>query len=153
LVGGLLFWANAPRLAGWEPRLVLSGSMRPAIDVGDVVVSQPVADLREVRIGDVIVVRDPAKAGGSYVHRVVRRTQTGLLVTRGDANTAEDFPPVGQGTVIGRVRGAVPAVGRPLVSLLDADPWPMTAVVLGCAAGVVSLPTARSRGAFRGPRR
>ena len=38
----LLAWAAVPKLVGWVPTTVASGSMEPRIMTGDVVVSMPI---------------------------------------------------------------------------------------------------------------
>ena len=32
----LLFWSHAPQVVGWQPRVVLTGSMMPTVRPGDV---------------------------------------------------------------------------------------------------------------------
>jgi signal peptidase I len=136
MLGGLLFWANAPALVGWQPRLVLSGSMRPGLSPGDVVLVAGVGDPRSLRPGEVVLVADPDLASGSYLHRVVRREAGGVLVTRGDANRDEDYPAVAADRVLGRMRAVVPAIGAPVVWLRDGDWGPLGQVA---AVTVLSL--------------
>src|SRR4029078_3459207 len=88
---GLLFWADAPMIGGWQPRVVLTGSMEPGIKPGDVVLMQRVSDPSTLPVGRVVVGRDDERDGGSYVHRVVR-IEGANLVTKGDANQSEDSP-------------------------------------------------------------
>ena len=40
-LGGLLWWAQAPILVGWQPKVVLTGSMLPVIHPGDVALIGP----------------------------------------------------------------------------------------------------------------
>ncbi len=123
----LLAAANAPRLIGWTPTVVLSGSMRPSIHAGDVVVLEPVRRGDVVSVGDVITVSAPDTPGGTYLHRVVATSVTGTLVTRGDANRQDDFPAVDRGLVRGRTRLVLPFVGAPYLALRDGDPAPLVA--------------------------
>ncbi|MEB2836860.1 MAG: signal peptidase I [Desulfurococcales archaeon] len=80
--------------------VVGSGSMRPAMEVGDLVV---VAG-KNYHVGDVVVWCRGARL--CVVHRVVRIAD-GYVVTKGDANPAPD-PPVPRGLVKGRVALVVP---------------------------------------------
>jgi signal peptidase len=90
---------------GFALHTVLSGSMRPGIQPGDLVVVQR-APASSLHVGDVIAFLPPdggtaPVAPGSsepVLHRVISMDQsTGILQTRGDANTAADSPVVLRG--------------------------------------------------------
>ncbi len=101
---------------------VLTGSMRPAIDPGDLVVTQRTA-ASTVGIGDVIV----AQAGTmAFAHRVVDvRPLSGLtrFTTRGDANPAIDIDPVMVSPQQGveKVIWRVPTIGASLAFLASPE--------------------------------
>jgi signal peptidase I len=104
----------------WHATPVLSGSMRPGLQPGDVVVTQrvPVTDLR---VRDVIVFHPPNEASRLTVHRIVKlRVKDGktVITTRGDANTIDD-PSVTslRGATAYRVARVVPLAGYPAVWL------------------------------------
>lgn len=90
---------------------VASGSMRPALEVGDLVIVQGVpAD--EIKVGDIIIFDSPTKPHPT-IHRVVRiEEQQGKIffVTKGDASSLEDNP-VSQDQVHGRVIYKIPFLG------------------------------------------
>jgi len=109
---GLMAWAVMPLAAGWHGRVVLSGSMQPAIDPGDVVLAVP-TDPSALRPGQAVVFRDPARPGRVDVHRIVRRNSDGTFITRGDANAQADSTPVPAANIIGLPRLRVPWVGLP----------------------------------------
>jgi signal peptidase len=112
----LLLCSHAPRLVGWEPRVVLTGSMQPAVSPGDVaLVGAATAGADSLPPGRIALVRDPSRSSGFYLHRVVRYDDRGRPVTRGDANPSEDLPAVEPSRVAGQVRLVVPRVGLPLV--------------------------------------
>lgn len=104
----------------WHATPVLSGSMRPGLQPGDVVVTQrvPISDLH---VRDVIVFHPPNQPQQLTVHRIVRlkvRKGTAVITTRGDANTIDD-PAVTslRGASAYRVVRVVPLVGYPAVWL------------------------------------
>lgn len=104
----------------WHATPVLSGSMRPGLQPGDIVVTQrvPISDLH---VRDVIVFHPPNEPQQQTVHRIVKlhvRNGTTVITTRGDANTIED-PEVTalRGTTTYRVARVVPLVGYPAVWL------------------------------------
>lgn len=139
LVIGLVWWSNLPLVVGWHPRVVLTGSMMPSLRPGDVIVTAAVDEPSLLGPGRVAVVRDPGRAGGSYVHRVVRRESEGRLVTKGDANPSEDFPAVTPDRVMGEVRMVVPAVGLPAVWMRQGRFVPLIAVTVGTWLAVATM--------------
>jgi signal peptidase I len=116
-VGGLLWWSHAPMLVGWQPKVVLTGSMLPVIRPGDVALIGPAEGA--LPAGRVVLVDDASRESGTYLHRVVRYEDDGRLVTKGDANATEDHPAVDPARVQGQLRLLVPVVGRPVVWLHD----------------------------------
>jgi signal peptidase I len=65
-------------------RWVGSGSMVPSLEVGDLVVIQPVSSYSGVHVGDIIVYDPPcSNVGSPIVHRVVNQTNGGFI-TQGD---------------------------------------------------------------------
>ncbi|WP_226010654.1 signal peptidase I [Halomicrobium salinisoli] len=109
----LLFVAAAvPQVAGADHSyVVLSDSMSPAIEAGDVVF---VSDVPVDRIGegDVVTYRGD---GGRVTHRVVEVVETDSgprFRTRGDANDGPDPALVSPDAVVGVVRFHVPLAGH-----------------------------------------
>lgn len=100
IVGGILY--GLPRFLSWHLKTpypiaaITSGSMWPALHTGDLVFIEAVAK-EDIKPGDVVVWRN---SRGFTIHRVVR-TGPSTLVTKGDANFAEDAP-VKYEDVIGR---------------------------------------------------
>lgn len=96
---------------GVRPLVVVSGSMRPGIDVGDIVIVQPVR-AEKLSAGDVIAFETRS---GTTIHRIVRGASGSdvgrYFVTKGDNNKTKDAEPVVAENVMGRVRTVVPWVG------------------------------------------
>jgi signal peptidase I len=93
------------------------GSMRPAIEDGDIITIEPVKD-SPIKQGDIILYQ--TRFDTAVIHRVVRieRAATGRsILTRGDASMQNDIPaPLHR--ILGRVRQVERAgerinVGRP----------------------------------------
>lgn len=105
-------WAVMPLALGWQGRVVLSGSMRPAIVPGDVILTVP-TDPATLHPGEAVAFRDPARLGRVDVHRIVRRNPDGSFITRGDANAQPDSTPVPASDIVGLPRLRVPWVGLP----------------------------------------
>lgn len=93
-----------PTVFGFSAAVVVTGSMSPTIDAGDLVVCRRAADYA---VGDVIMFR----SGVSLVtHRIAAVTADGFT-TRGDANNVADADPVPLGAIVGKVVFTVPHLG------------------------------------------
>ena len=84
---------EVPAVGGYLPLIVLTDSMYPVIESGDLIICRT-ADAEEIEVGDVISFFDPAGNGSSIVtHRVLEVTEAGWR-TKGDNNNTEDRLPV-----------------------------------------------------------
>lgn len=100
-----------------RPSLVGSGSMVPALEVGDItiVVKTPV---ELIKVGDIIDYK--LAKGVDIVHRVIaiEEQDSGMVfITKGDANNAEDEDPVLPDNIIGKVVFTARKVGWVAVAL------------------------------------
>lgn len=130
---GLLVWVVLPAVVGWHPTNVMTGSMEPRIQPGDVVVARPV-ETGNLQIGQVLLVTDPDHQGRLRLHRLEDITDTGHLVLKGDANAQADSTPVDPAAVHGVAALRIPWVARPLVWVADGYWW-----ALIVAAGALAL--------------
>jgi len=130
-----LLWALASALVGMHPTVVSSGSMAPRIRPGDVVVATP-ARAGPLRPGTVLLVDDPERPGLLLLHRLLRRTSEGLLVTKGDANARPDPAPVATAAVRGVARLRISYVGLPKLWLAERR-WPLLAAFTAAVAALV----------------
>ena len=84
---------EVPNVAGTLPLIVLTDSMYPVIESGDLIICHT-AEPEEIAVGDVIAFFDPAGSGSSIVtHRVLEVTEQGGQIawrTKGDNNNTED---------------------------------------------------------------
>lgn len=115
-VATLAVTAFAASLLQWDSFVVRSGSMEPAISVGDVVLASPLGATESPEPGRVFVFENPAATDGDHllVHRVVDRRQQ-QWVTKGDANGIADVAPVPRDAFRARARILVPLIGLPVV--------------------------------------
>ena len=111
----VIIWFALGLFSIW-PTVIYSGSMNPAIRVGDiVVVSEMNSD--DIGVGDVIAYR---LAESTTIHRIVDvKTQEGRIefITQGDANNSPDPEPVQQGQVLGKVVFTIPKIGWAAVGI------------------------------------
>lgn len=98
---------------GQRPVIVLSGSMAPAIQPGDILVERKIAP-QEARIGQTITFREPGGEKRLLTHRVrsVRvRGDRVTIVTKGDANNSVERFTVPADGEIGTPAWRVPLLG------------------------------------------
>ena len=112
-----------PRAFGVMPYIVLSGSMEPSIPTGAVAFINQKD--RDVEIGDVVTYRigeeasietgsgnfASAEEGTLVTHRIVRMTETGNYITKGDANEVEDMVELVPSQVVGTYIFNIPKLG------------------------------------------
>jgi signal peptidase len=107
----ILMWGSVG-LLGFKPTVIASGSMRPVLEVGDVAITVPVKT-EDLRVGDIIrYFRSDESI--PIIHRVVSIDNQGgntLVVTKGDANNARDFPFAASSTEIYRTVMVIPKIG------------------------------------------
>lgn len=110
---GILIAVVAPFALGMRSLSVMSGSMEPAINTGDVIVDEWIPP-RDARVGDAITFNDPGRGNVVLTHRVVGMRKRGdrvEFVTRGDANTGTERWSAPAGGRIGRAVYRVPRAG------------------------------------------
>lgn len=90
-------------------RTVETGSMRPTLEPGDVILAAPMD--RAAETGDMIVFVDPVHGDRDVVHRLVDVDAEGRLVTQGDANSSVDPWTLHPDDVTGVVTLTVPRIG------------------------------------------
>ncbi len=105
----------APSLVGGRSLTVMSGSMEPALGVGDVVINSQVSPA-DVRVGDIVTFSDPEGTGKLITHRV-RRVRiadgTAHVVTKGDNTNAVERWDIPASGSFGRVEYPRPAARLP----------------------------------------
>ena len=122
VIAVVCLWAVAlgPRLFGYQTMTVLSTSMEPTFNPGDVifVTRQPAAS---VRAGEIISFHVPSGDHHVVTHRIATVVMRGghpVVQTKGDANTVADpWRARLDGASVWRYQGRVPLVGYPLLYL------------------------------------
>jgi signal peptidase I len=133
-VVALLLWSIVPGLVGFQTTVVMSGSMAPALNVGDVVVVRSIG-VSELHAGQVLLFDDPDQPGKLRMHRLAAMADDGL-VTRGDANADVDSSKVGLSALHGAGFLRVPFAGLPEYWVKTHEEMPL---VLGGLAVLVLL--------------
>lgn len=114
-LGLLLVMVVVPRLGGATPYTVLTGSMRPTLPPGTLVVVRP-TPFDQIDVGDVVTYQLRSGERAVVTHRVIGRTLDGenrpALITQGDANSTADPDLVIEVQVAGTPWYSVPWLGH-----------------------------------------
>ena len=98
---------------GYYMLLVLTGSMKPHINPGDIVFIGP----GQTKVGEIIAYVGPGRS--VILHRVIDIIQNSghmSIITKGDANSVAD-PPFPPSHVLGRLIFKIPYVGLPILEI------------------------------------
>lgn len=105
---------EVPRIGGMFPLIVLTDSMYPDIQSGDLIICHT-EEPENIRKGDVIAFFDPAGNGTSIVtHSVAEVTEINgkpAWITRGIANNTNDVMPVPADKLVGVYQTRIPGLG------------------------------------------
>jgi signal peptidase len=124
MVAGLAFVYFSP---GYDIYVVRSESMKPTINIGDMVIIGPVGSTfnHEIRPGVIVTYQ----TGKSLITHRVMSFNNGTLVTKGDAVEEPDPQPVLMSQVIGVYLFGIPKIGY-LASFLHTKPGWFLLVIL-----------------------
>ncbi|KAA1415335.1 signal peptidase I [Nocardioides humilatus] len=146
----LLATVVVPRLAGATSYDVQTGSMRPGLPPGTLVVVRPVAP-EQIGIGTVVTYQLESGEPTVVTHRVteigINRAGERVFRTQGDANDAIDPAPVRPVQVRGALWYSVPYAGHFNDLVTRRSGWPLLAAVIGLLgyAGWMFIGAARDR--------
>jgi signal peptidase I len=121
----LVFVAPA---TGLKAKAVATGSMRPHIPPGSLVITHTIPWQR-LRVGDVVNYQSLANRKVTITHRIVAEKKIGnapYFTTKGDANKVSD-PEIVGGQILGKVVMHVPYVGYALLNAKN--PWVILPIV------------------------
>lgn len=128
----LAAWTILPVALGWFPYAIVSNSMGPVLERGDVIVVEP-RDGANLAENTILVFDTPQ---GRTAHRIKEVVSPVEYITKGDANRDADSTPVHADQVVGVARIAVPLIGR-LILFAREDPIlkgiPMALLIMAAA--------------------
>ena len=107
---------EVPDVAGTLPLIVLTDSMYPVIESGDLIICHT-AEPEDIKVGDVIAFFDPASNNSAIVtHRVLEVIEASGQIgwrTKGDNNNTEDRLPVYEDKLVAVYEGTrIPGAGN-----------------------------------------
>lgn len=102
---------HIPSVMGYRLMTVLSGSMKPLLEPGDIILIRTV-NHRNIRVGDVVTYK--IKQSLLVTHRIThinKKSNELMFKTKGDANNVEDENVVSQSQLIGLMIFCIPYGG------------------------------------------
>lgn len=106
LIARVVFKQDLPKLFGTAGAVVVSGSMHPAIEVGDMVI---IKEQDGYKVGDIVTFRE---GNMMITHRIIDSTPGGFI-TKGDSNTGNDGE-ITLDRIEGKVIAVIPKIGLAL---------------------------------------
>lgn len=129
LIMQVAFGVDLPKIFGTARVIVVSGSMQPAIDVGDMLI---IREQKDYQAGDIITFR----MGENLVtHRIIEINDA-LVITQGDKNNVADAPN-NLSSIEGKVILMIPKVGSFIMFLRT--PFGILLMVL-FAVSIIEVP-------------
>ena len=113
IIGALIAFSMLPIKNNYQVLTVMSGSMKPTIPVGSVIVIKPVA---EYKVDNIVTFKTPGstKKKDFTTHRIKEiKGENGVVtyVTRGDANEDSDREYIEKDSILGKELFAVSLIG------------------------------------------
>ena len=132
-----------PSFFGWKPFIVLTGSMTPEINAGDISVAKE-TDVKSLNIGDIIAFK---KGNTVITHRItaIETDENNHLVftTKGDSNNTEDDSKVYEYEIEGKYEFKISGLGN--VAIFIQTPTGMIACLSIPIALIIIIQIIQSR--------
>lgn len=112
-----LIWKDkTPSIFGYKNFIVLTGSMEPTLNIGDIVITKETTEIQEQ---DIISFREK-NSNSVITHRVVEikeKNEKIIYITKGDANSGNDTELLSIENIEGKYSFKIPFVGKIILFL------------------------------------
>lgn len=112
------------------PSVIVTGSMKPMISPGDVILVKKTTDIKEVQIGDVIHFKRDGIMISHRITDIVIKDGVPNYRTRGDNNNTEDIELVRPDQLKGEIIRVVPNIGWPTLLIKSSKDIPFDEIDL-----------------------
>lgn len=102
---------ETPSFLGIKTYVIVSGSMQPELDIGDIVVVKDVEE-NELQKGDIISFREGQNVVTHRIIEIENKDNQEQFKTKGDNNNSVDNNPVKMDAIEGKVITAIPLIGN-----------------------------------------
>lgn len=105
-----IFWKNkTPSIFGYKNFIVLSGSMEPTLNIGDMVI---VKDTKDIKIDDIISFRVKNSVVTHRVFEIYKEDDKEYYITKGDNNNEADTELLNKKDIEGKFVFKIPYIGK-----------------------------------------
>ena len=101
---------KTPSFFGIKTYVIISGSMQPELNIGDIVIVKDISE--ELEKGDIISFRQGQTVVTHRISRIETIGEQKQYKTRGDNNNTEDSGTIKQELIEGKVVGKIPYIGK-----------------------------------------
>ena len=147
MIQKLLWKDKTPSFFGYKNFIVLTGSMEPTLNIGDIVVVKETTDIEE---GDIISFRVKDFVVTHRVFEVYRENGKEYYITKGDANSNTDPELLNKENVDGKYCFKIPFLGRIIHFFQKPIGLIILFVMLGLALLLSSIKTNKNQKYERG---
>jgi len=121
IYGSIVNPNETPSFFGIKTYVIISGSMEPNLNIGDIVIARSIENQEEeIKVGDIISYR---KGHSVITHRIVdiKKDENGILriTAKGDNNNVKDSEDILINNIEGKVIGVISKLGKITMLLQD----------------------------------
>lgn len=102
---------KTPSFLGIKTYVIISGSMMPELEIGDIVVVKEVQE-KELQKGDIISFRQGHNVVTHRISEIIVTDNKVQYKTKGDNNNIEDIEAISKDEIEGKVINKIPAIGN-----------------------------------------
>lgn len=112
LIGQALMKPNeTPSFLGIKTYIIISGSMKPELDIGDIVIVKKVKE-EELSVGDIISFREGQTIVTHRINEIIDSNARREYITKGDNNNVVDSGTINKDVIEGKVIKKLPCIGK-----------------------------------------
>ena len=121
---------RTPSFFGIKTFNIVSGSMKPVIDINDIVIVKEVVDESELKPGNIISFRLNNEIITHRILKIEKENDRNIYITKGDNNEVEDVEKLEFGQIEGKQIGIIPKIGMVLNFLKNKIVFAVILVIL-----------------------
>lgn len=113
--------SKTPSFFGIKTYVIVSGSMQPELNIGDMVVVKEITD-SELNVGDIISYRNGQSVVTHRIHKIYYKDGQKQYITKGDYNNVEDSIVLTINSIEGKVVNKLTGIGNITIFLQSKYP-------------------------------
>lgn len=127
IIKSIVYPDKTPSFFGIKTYTIISGSMQPELNIGDVIIVKETNDL-ELNIGDIISYRSGQSIVTHRIHKINYKNGRKYYITKGDYNNVEDSITITIDSIEGKVVNKLSGIGN--ITLLLQNKYSIIAITM-----------------------